>query len=53
MPCEKLAIISMHGCKLDWGYVLGPYGAPSLAEETCQFQIVFAMCYVQFSSVAQ
>ena len=32
---------------------VGALGSPSLAGETCTLQIVFAMWYVQFSSVAQ
>ena len=35
------------------GISVGALGSPSLAGETCQLQIVFAMWYVQFSSVAQ
>ena len=35
------------------GICVGALGSPSLAGETCTLQIVFAMWYVQFSSVAQ
>ena len=35
------------------GICVGALGTPSLAGETCQLQIVFAMWYVQFSSVVQ
>ena len=35
------------------GIRVGALGSPSLAGETCPLQIVFAMWYVQFSSVAQ
>ena len=40
------------GADLIWDNCWG-LGSPSLAGETCQLQIVFAMGYVQFSSVAQ
>ena len=35
------------------GISVGALWSPSLAEETCQLQIVFAMGFVQFNSVAQ
>ena len=35
------------------GICVGALRSPSLAGETCPFQIVFAMWYVQFSSVTQ
>ena len=35
------------------GISVGALGSPSLAEETCQLQIVFAVEYVQFSSIVQ
>ena len=35
------------------GIYVGAIASPSLAGETCPFQIVFAMWYVQFSSVTQ
>ena len=35
------------------GIYVGAIGSPSLAGETCPLQIVFAMWYVQFSSVSQ
>ena len=35
------------------GISVGALGSPSLAGETCTLQKVFAMWYVQFSSVAQ
>ena len=35
------------------GICVGALGSPSLAGETCQLQKVFALWYVQFSSVTQ
>ena len=35
------------------GISVGALGSPSPAGDTCQLQIVFAMWYVQFSSVSQ
>ena len=35
------------------GICVGALGSPSLAGETCQLQIIFAMWYVQFISVTQ
>ena len=60
-PCNQnsLNALWMLGAEFcEWAHTLlgicvGALGSPSLSGETCQLQIVFAMGYVQFSSVAQ
>ena len=47
--CECQALTSVHGCKLDWGYVLGPQGAPVLLEKHANYK-QYLLCGM-FSSV--
>ena len=56
-PCNKNSLNALWMLGTDFcawvqtwlGICVGALGSPSLAGETCPFQIVFAMWYVQFS----
>ena len=60
-PCNQNSLNALWMLSTDFcawvhtwlGIRVGALGSPSLAGETCPLQIVFAMWYVQFSSVAQ
>ena len=49
MPCECQALTFVHGDRFDWGYVLGPQGAPVLLEKQANYKQNLLCCL--FSSV--